>query len=391
MTQSIATIPTLIGSSVKNASYVEGVQSGVAAGTYTQTVQVQWTNHASGDLVSANGKVTIKASDCTQVDKLDASASVSVTSPTCTTAAKLVYGAFSNIKWSGTADGTTGPSSYSVTATAVSGHKFADGTASKTFSGNLPGKDLSLCDKVTPVAPTITQATGQCVGTDWTVTKATVVLLDTDKYQYDDYGQDNDGKLELDAGTYTFHVTAKSGTVLQDGNGFVNGSITITIDPLGETDCSDIPTQTVVFVQQGCLPSGNAGGFTRGGIASLAATTTGVFAPGTITIPDVPGIRYEITLKNGDTANIPAGVWYLTMDGTKSGEPYFGSLIINAYPTGVQQLTGTTQWKFTPTDPRPCGLASTGANPAMIGIGVPLAGGLLLLGVVAIFLVRRMR
>lgn len=208
---------------------------------------------------SDGGDITLSG-NCKAADKLDAKASVSVTQPTCTTGAKLVYGDIKNATWSGTPNGATGPGPYSTTATADSGHKFADSTASKLFSGTLAGPDSSLCD---------------------------------------------------------------------------------------------IPTQTVVFVQQACLPTNTASGSSPGRLTM--AITTGTFVPGTVTIPDVPGVRYEVTLENGDTATIPPGLWYATLDGTASGEPYFGLLTINAYPTGTQGLEGVTEWSFSFTDPRPCG------------------------------------
>lgn len=58
-TQTQATTPTLVGLTVKGAGYVEAVQSGVSKGTYSQRVEVQWTNHSQGDLVGRTGSVTI--------------------------------------------------------------------------------------------------------------------------------------------------------------------------------------------------------------------------------------------------------------------------------------------------------------------------------------------
>lgn len=67
-TQTQQTSPTLVGLTVKGAGYVESVQSGVGPGTYTQKIEVQWTNHAQGDLVSRSSTVTINSgTSCYQV------------------------------------------------------------------------------------------------------------------------------------------------------------------------------------------------------------------------------------------------------------------------------------------------------------------------------------
>ena len=66
----------------------------------------------------------------------DATAAVSTSSATCSAPQALVLGAIANATW-GTPTGATGPGTYSVTATAVSGHTFSDGTVTKTFSGTL--------------------------------------------------------------------------------------------------------------------------------------------------------------------------------------------------------------------------------------------------------------
>lgn len=78
--------------------------------------------------------------DCRKADVKDASVAVSVTAATCDAPASLVYGATSHATLSGTPNGTTGPANYAVTATAESGHLFADGKSTKTFTGSLDGK-----------------------------------------------------------------------------------------------------------------------------------------------------------------------------------------------------------------------------------------------------------
>lgn len=68
-----------------------------------------------------------------------ANASVTTIDPRCEAGEKLVYGAPTNAVYSGTANGTTGPGSYNVTATATAGSLFAGGLASISFSGELDG------------------------------------------------------------------------------------------------------------------------------------------------------------------------------------------------------------------------------------------------------------
>jgi hypothetical protein len=75
----------------------------------------------------------------------DAVASVSVTPATCTAPATLVWGATTFASLSGTANGTTGPGAYSVTATANTNHLFADGTPTQLFTGTLAAQ-LSSTD-----------------------------------------------------------------------------------------------------------------------------------------------------------------------------------------------------------------------------------------------------
>lgn len=63
--QSIATVPTLVGQTVRGSGTVSGVQSDVRPGVYTMTVQVQWSNHHPGDLVTATSQPVKVKDDCT--------------------------------------------------------------------------------------------------------------------------------------------------------------------------------------------------------------------------------------------------------------------------------------------------------------------------------------
>ncbi len=76
----------------------------------------------------------------------DATASVTVVPPTCSAAAQLVLNAPTYATWGG----VTG--SYSVTATAVAGHTFAGGAATKTFTGSLASQ-LSPTDPLCVAPP----------------------------------------------------------------------------------------------------------------------------------------------------------------------------------------------------------------------------------------------
>ena len=59
------TTTSLIGKTVKNTAYVEAVQRAATAGaSYQLTVQVQWTNHATGDLVSKTSNYVVPTGTC---------------------------------------------------------------------------------------------------------------------------------------------------------------------------------------------------------------------------------------------------------------------------------------------------------------------------------------
>ncbi|WP_157981651.1 hypothetical protein [Protaetiibacter intestinalis] len=67
-----------------------------------------------------------------------AEASLTITPATCTAPEKVVLGATSHAAW-GALDRVSGPGSYTVTATADPGYRFADDSTAKTFSGTLAG------------------------------------------------------------------------------------------------------------------------------------------------------------------------------------------------------------------------------------------------------------
>lgn len=69
----------------------------------------------------------------------DAAAAVHVEPPSCDVPARLVLDEAVHATWS-TPTAVTGPADYSVVATAVAGHVFADGTTTATFTGRLDGQ-----------------------------------------------------------------------------------------------------------------------------------------------------------------------------------------------------------------------------------------------------------
>jgi hypothetical protein len=102
-----------------------------AAASYTAT----WSDHTVRNI----NKVTVTVpSNCTVPPAKDASAAADVTGPTCDAAAVL-HLTGTNVTWSGTEDGATGPKPYSSTATATHGHTFSNGDTSKKFAGELAG------------------------------------------------------------------------------------------------------------------------------------------------------------------------------------------------------------------------------------------------------------
>lgn len=76
---------------------------------------------------------------CREQLAADASAILAVDPATCESSGSLVLGDVENAAW-GTPTTAVGPGQYSVTATAVAGHAFPDGTTSKSFAGTLDGR-----------------------------------------------------------------------------------------------------------------------------------------------------------------------------------------------------------------------------------------------------------
>lgn len=119
--QSVATAPTLVEQSVKAAGFVTGLQAGVAAGTHSLTVKVQWTNYPTGVLVSKTGSVTTSG-ECTIPTPDDATASATPTAATCEGPGGVTF-EITNATWENNTDLTDG----SRKAIANEGHLFPGG------------------------------------------------------------------------------------------------------------------------------------------------------------------------------------------------------------------------------------------------------------------------
>ena len=91
----LETTPTLVGLSVKGASYVTGVQAGVAPGNYSLKVFVQFTNHSQGDLVSQTGTLNIPSNATCYTQGED---TVDCTNATVFLNAALTNGNYINMK-----------------------------------------------------------------------------------------------------------------------------------------------------------------------------------------------------------------------------------------------------------------------------------------------------
>jgi hypothetical protein len=88
---------------------------------------------------------------CVAATTPDANAALAVVPAACDVDGSLVLGEVKHATW-GTPSAVTGPAPYSVTATAVAGHTFADGNRTKTFTGTLEG---ALDTNAPPCAPVV--------------------------------------------------------------------------------------------------------------------------------------------------------------------------------------------------------------------------------------------
>jgi len=251
----------------------------------------------------------------------DAVAAVTVTPATCTAPATLVWGSTTFASLAGTADGTTGPSSYSVTATASTNHLFADGTSTQSFTGTLAAQlsptDPSCVTLVT-LATDPEVAPQTCVNEE-TLTSGYITVAVTDHVTYSIVGTsqgstvniaDASAKTLLVPGDYLVTATADPGFVLAAGH---TGPWALTVNAYDgvcqqSTTLAPIPTG-VTYTNQVCT-AGTAGG-------------------GTITVGHVEeadffniGIDYFIngTKVTSQTTTVPAGTYTVTASPTPGGD-----------------------------------------------------------------------
>lgn len=97
----------------------------------------------------------------------DAVAQITIVPATCESPAILEYSTIVNATFSGTADGTAGPASYAVTATALAGHVFSSGEETTMFEGVLAG----------PIPSQSTDPEGRCYVPPTEVATASVRVL----------------------------------------------------------------------------------------------------------------------------------------------------------------------------------------------------------------------
>lgn len=103
------------------------------------------------------------ANDCNYAKV--ATASVSMITATCESGEQLVYGPIVKAVYSGTPNGTYGPTNYSVTATAFSGYLFNNQTSTLTFTGVLAGPLTDEGCSPKPEVKTATASVGKLPAT----------------------------------------------------------------------------------------------------------------------------------------------------------------------------------------------------------------------------------
>ena len=161
VTQSRVTDTTLVGQSVKGAGTVTESEKVTATGTYTQTVEVQWTNHAAGDLVSKSGSVNVVGVCAAPVPNV-AAASVIVTISGCLTPAMASVQSMSDAVLQ-SSTGTTGPGLATFTFTRTGTALFPAGDVgvsgdrlTKVITVQLDGADFSKCVTSAPCTSSVT-------------------------------------------------------------------------------------------------------------------------------------------------------------------------------------------------------------------------------------------
>ncbi len=194
-----------------------------------------------------------------------AAASVSVTPATCESGEILVYGNIVNATFSGTANGTVGPTDYSVTATANQDSLFASNSATKLFEGSLDGPLAGeQCD------PELLEASASVFVNPATCESAEIATVNTLV----------NASLTNSTGTtgpgdYEFQFTADQGAAFA-GN---ESSLTLTgtlQGPLTGEQCEE-PEEDVANIKYGivCSTAGAVVTFTNTGTVSGDVTLNG--------------------------------------------------------------------------------------------------------------------
>ena len=165
------------GSGDTQSTFVQNVPAPAAGYTNTITLGLKWTDGTT-QTTSATAKV---GSYCTVPSKTDASAAVVLTPAACGTAETVAEGAIANATWTSS---TVTSTSYTIVATASTGHLFgtpsSGGTLSKsnsveTFSGALNAATSPSRCTTASAAIVVTAATCQAAGsvTEGAVSHAT--------------------------------------------------------------------------------------------------------------------------------------------------------------------------------------------------------------------------
>jgi len=283
-----------------------------------------------------NGKVD---ANCVQPGL--ASASVTVTSATCTAPAELHWGAISNATFSGDKDGTVGPANYAVTATATSPNLFAAGTAhvsgdlkTQTFSGtlagpigyqttnsNLPCYSIILGDPlVTPATCVNGVSTSGSIWVDFKPGEVTYKITGPNNLVIDPV---TTATNTLPAGDYTVTATALPGFHLSGDTQW-----TLTIAAATGTCSTVTPPNTLPSKDISCAPVAG-------------------FLDGSFTLPNTPGISWFV----GGKATA-AGTYTVTTAQTVdvTAKPASSSW---GFPAGA-----TTSWSLVFTTPIDCQLTT---------------------------------
>lgn len=286
--------------------------------TYTVTVTA-WDDSHYSFTKSGTQKACVLA---------DATASVSTTPATCSSGEKLVYGDIKNAVFSGTPDGTEGPGSYDVTATANQNHKFSNGDSTQEFKGDLAGPRTGddCASIVSPVAPEVTQ--DECPGPGQS-SGFSVTLADGPEgveYSFDE---------ESLVVTATADAQHKFGD-LPEGEGWVkvdnhHATYQVTHDSI---DCTvNVSPVNPDLTQPVCDGPGQH----TGGTITPAETEGITYSVNGQTVTATPEDGYKIVLDEDSD-------WTLNQDGTATYNVVFdnpGDCLVEATPASVTMLGAT--------------------------------------------------